>query len=384
MFKKILTVAATLPIVVSLASPAQAATKPVTKTDVAPKEIIVKFKKGVSSSQVASINSASNVKVVESTKDYKVVKVNGSVDQAIDQLESDKNVEYAEPNYTYKATFTPDDTEFKNQYAPQTIGAEKAWDVTKGSKDVKVAIVDTGVDASHPDLEGKVLKGKDFVDNDDDAMDENKHGTHCAGIAAAATNNGKGIAGMAPDVSVLPVRVLDAQGSGSLDNIAKGIKYAADQGAKVISLSLGGPGSSKTLDDAIEYASQKGAVIVAAAGNESTDKKSYPGANETAIAVAATDENDALADFSNYGDWVDVAAPGVDILSTVPGGKFEKLSGTSMATPLVAGLAGLLASQGKDASQIRKDIEGTADKVDGTGDKFKYGRVNAAKAVAAK
>lgn len=383
MIKKFMAVAAVLPMVVSLASPAQAASKPVTKAEVAPNEIIVKFKSGVSSAKTKAIHADSNAQVVEKENGFQVVKVkSGDVKDAIKEYKNDKNVEYAEPNYTYKATFTPNDPYFaSNQYAPQKVGAQSAWDVTQGSSSVKIAIVDTGVDYNHPDLAGKVVKGADYVDDDNDPMDLNQHGTHCAGIAAAATNNSKGIAGMAPNASILAVRVLDANGSGSLADVASGIRYAADQGAKVISLSLGGPSSATTLQDAVNYAAGKGSVVVAAAGNESTSAPSYPGYYSAAIAVAATDRNDALASFSNYGSWVDVAAPGVSILSTVPGGGYANLSGTSMATPLVAGVAGLLASQGKSASQIRAAIENTADKISGTGTYFSKGRVNAAKAV---
>ncbi|WHY73170.1 S8 family peptidase [Fictibacillus enclensis] len=387
MIKKFMAVAAVLPIVVSLASPAQAATqvsqKTAVKAEVAPNEIIVKFKKGVSSAKTKAIYAKSDAQLVEKENGFQVVKVkDGDVKGAIKEYKNNANVEYAEPNYTYKATYTPNDTYFSSyQYAPQKVGAQSAWDVTKGSSSVKVAIVDTGVDYNHPDLAGKVIKGYDYVDNDSDPMDLNEHGTHCAGIAAAVTNNSRGIAGMAPNVSVLAVRVLDANGSGSLDDVASGIRYAADQGAKVISLSLGGPSSASTLQSAVSYAASKGSVVVAAAGNESTSAPSYPAYYSSAIAVAATDQNDRLASFSNYGSWVDVAAPGVNILSTIPGGNYAYLSGTSMATPLVAGVAGLLASQGRSASQIRSAIENTADKISGTGTYFSKGRVNAANAV---
>jgi thermitase len=384
MIKKIATMAAVVPLVISLTSPAAAATMTEKKVQETPQEIIVKFKDSVSDSAVKSFAAKENDEVVEKGAKFHVIKVkDGNVENAIKEYEDSGKVEYAEPNYTYHATWTPNDTYFSNgvQWAPQKVSAQSAWDITKGSSSVKVAIVDTGVDYNHPDLAGKVVKGYDYVDDDTDPMDLNNHGTHCAGIAAAVTNNAKGIAGMAPNVSVLAVRVLDANGSGSLDDVANGIYYAVDNGAKVVSLSLGGTSGATSLQNAVNYAASKGVVVVAAAGNESTSAPSYPGYYSNAIAVAATDTNDTLASFSNYGSWVDVAAPGVDIASTVRNGGYAYMSGTSMATPLVAGIAGLLASQGRTAANIRAAIENTADPVSGTGTYFSKGRVNAADAV---
>lgn len=350
-----------------------------------PQEIIVKFKQGVTASEASTFHAQVKTTVTSTNQQlgYQVVKVNEgqNMNDVLQHYQSNPNVEYVEPNHEVHAYFTPNDPRYGEQYAPQLVGAEEAWDVTQGSSDVTVAIVDTGVDYTHPDLEEKVVKGKDFIDNDDDPMDENMHGTHCAGIAAALTNNGVGIAGMAPEVTILAERVLDANGSGTLDSVAQGITHAADEGADVISLSLGSAQGATTLEEAVNYAASKGSVVVAAAGNESTSSPSYPAYYEAAIAVAATDSNDRIASFSNYGDWVDVAAPGVNILSTVPGGGYQTASGTSMATPLVAGQAALLASQGKSASEIRQAIEGTADEISGTGEYWTHGRINAAKSV---
>lgn len=341
-------------------------------------EIIVQYKLGSVSEK--SLDQYGNVVTSSHQLNFQVVSVKSkNVQEVVNRYKKNPNVAYVEPNYLMHASFVPNDPSFKDQYALKKVDAEKAWDVTKGSKDILVAIVDTGVDYNHPDLKGKVVKGHDYVDNDDDPMDENMHGTHCAGIAAASTDNKIGIAGMAPNVKILAERVLDANGSGTLANVAKGITDAADRGAKVISLSLGGSSSSRTLKNAVNYAIKKGVTVVAAAGNDGSADPSYPAYYDNVISVAATDSNDQLADFSNYGDWVDVAAPGVDIYSTVPGGEYESLSGTSMATPLVAGIAGLLASQGKDAAQIRQAIESSTDE-DGTYD-IAHGRVNAFKAV---
>ncbi|MBM7646041.1 thermitase [Scopulibacillus daqui] len=355
---------------------------PSSDQEIAPHELIVHFKPSVSAASSKNIVSQTGGKVIDQTDNFVVIKVKGKLSDAVKNLEKQSTVDYAEPNVIFHAMYIPNDPAYTiRQYAPQKINAEKAWDVTQSSPQVKIAIVDSGVDYNHPDLAGKVIKGHDFVDNDNDPMDENGHGTHVAGIAAANTNNGRGIAGIAPKASILAVRVLGADGDGTLSHVAQGIRYAADMGAQVINLSIGGNTGSKTLEDAVNYAWNKGSVVVAAAGNEGSSLPSYPAYYSHVIAVAATDQKDKLAPFSNHGSWVDIAAPGVDIYSTIPGGKYANLSGTSMASPVVAGVAGLLASQGENAPEIRSTLEKTADKVPGTGVLFQNGRIDAAKAV---
>lgn len=291
-------------------------------------------------------------------------------------------VEYAEPNYTMKAFYTPADPYFNAyQYGPQVIQAPGAWDITTGTPAVKIAVVDTGVQPDHPDLAGKMLPGRDYVDGDGVAQDGNGHGTHVAGIAAAATDNGRGIAGMAPRAAILPVRVLGNDGDGSMAAVANGIVYAANQGAQVINLSLGAPVSATTLANAVQYAWDRGSVLVAAAGNDSSSAAHYPANYPNVIAVASTNRYDARSSSSNYGRWVEVAAPGEDILSTYPGGYYAYMSGTSMAAPHVAGLAALLAAQGRSNADIRQRILGSSDPVPGTGTYWQYGRVNARRAV---
>ncbi|MDR7073422.1 S8 family peptidase [Fictibacillus barbaricus] len=390
MFKRFVACAASIPLLVSLALPASAAESqnkeasfsPAVEKQSAPKELIVHFKDSVSNASAKKIISQNGGQITDKSDQFYVVKVNSSANDAVKKYKNLTSVEYAEPNATFHATYVPNDPFYKTQqYAPQKVAAEQAWDVTQSSSSVKIAVVDTGVDYNHPDLAGKVIKGHDFVADDEDPIDENEHGTHVAGIAAANTNNGVGVAGLAPKASILAVRVLDADGSGSLDDVAQGIRYAADQGAQVINLSLGGNLGTKTLEDAVNYAWNKGSVVVAAAGNSGVNLPSYPAYYSNAIAVAATDQNDQKASFSNFGTWVDIAAPGVDIYSTIPLNRYASFSGTSMASPVVAGVAGLLAAQGKSASQIRAALENTADPVTGTGALFQHGRVNAAKAV---
>lgn len=264
--------------------------------------------------------------------------------EAARQLRQDPAVEYAEPNYIYHAIFTPNDASFGSQYALQKIGAPAAWDIWQGNVGTIVAILDTGINKSHPDLSGKVVAAEyDFANNDANAQDDHWHGTHCAGIAAANTNNAAGIAGVGFNASLMAVKVLNASGSGTLANIASGIRFAADNGAHVISLSLGGLNGASTLQQAIDYAWGKGVIVVAAAGNNNTSSLFYPGAYANVIAVGATDSADARASFSNFGNWVDVAAPGVSILSVYQNG-YAYASGTSMACPHVAGAASLLYS----------------------------------------
>lgn len=351
----------------------------------AEQSIIVKFKKLTTQAQKNSLHQKENSKVISQNKKlgFDVIKVQGqTVEQALKDYRNMANVEYAEPRQIAKAFWAPNDPLYtSDQYGPQKMQTPDAWDITRGSSSVVAAVVDTGVQADHPDLSGKVTAGYDFVDNDSDARDEQGHGTHVAGTIAAITNNGVGVAGVAPDVKIMPVRVLDANGSGTYDWVANGITYAADNGAKVINMSLGGSGGSAALQDAVNYAWNKGVVVVAAAGNSSTSSPSYPAYYTNCIAVAATDSNDQKASFSNYGSWVDVAAPGVNIMSTTLGGGYGKLSGTSMASPHAAGVAALLASQNLSHTQVREKMEYNADAISGTGNYWTYGRLNAYKAL---
>ncbi len=297
-------------------------------------------------------------------------------------IKNDKGVLFAEPNYIYSSTFTPNDPGLAQQWAWSRIGAFSAWDVTQGSTATTIAIVDTGVQRTHPDLDAKIVPGFDYVQGDTAPDDGNGHGTHVAGTAAAETNNATGGAGTCPNCRIMPVRVLDNNGSGSLTNVANGIRWAADNGAKVINLSLGGPGTS-TLQSAVDYAAARGVFLACAAGNENTSSttSSYPAAYPNCFAVASTTSTDARSSFSNYGSWVEVAAPGSSIYSTWLNSGYNTISGTSMATPHVAGLGGLLAGQGLTATQIRDRICASADDIAGTGTFWTCGRINANAAV---
>ncbi|MDN4592860.1 S8 family peptidase [Polycladomyces subterraneus] len=367
-----------------IAPHAQAA--PADTAPYAPGEIIVKFKPGIVQSQITSLHRTNQAKLLFRSKEigFDVIRASGkSVTELIRDYRNNPLVEYAEPNYYFHATWTPNDPALSKQWALPKIRANDAWNATKSNNGIRVAVVDTGVQYNHPDLYGKVIKGYDYVGKDWDPSDGNGHGTHVAGVIAAATNNHKGIAGIAPNAMIYAVRVLDNNGNGTLENVANGIIHAADQGAKVINLSLGAGYDSQTLKDAVQYAWSKGAVVVAAAGNSNSSQPSYPAYYDQVIAVGATDKYDNKASFSNFGSWVDVAAPGVDIYSTYPiaYGQYATMSGTSMAAPHVSGLAALLAAQGRSNSEIRDAIQKTADKTVGTGTYWTYGRINASKAV---
>jgi len=265
------------------------------------------------------------------------------VAEAMARLSLCPGIRLVEPNYlVHIADTIPSDTSWGLQYGLVNIRAPQGWDYSTGSTAVTIAIVDTGVDPGHPDLAAKIVPGYDIVNDDGDPRDDNGHGTHVAGVAAALANNGAGIAGVSWGARIMPLKVLNAAGDGTYDDVAAGIIWAADQGAQVINLSLGGAKASTVLEAAVEYANAKGAVLVAAAGNRGAGFVLYPARLPHVIAVAATDANNSRASFSNYGPEVALAAPGVSIYSTAPGGSYSPLSGTSLATAFVSGLAAIL------------------------------------------
>lgn len=267
-------------------------------------------------------------------------------------LKGRPGVNYAEPNYEISLLDTiPNDGDYGYQYYLNNIRAPQGWDYTTGSPAVIIAVLDTGVDLTHPELASKLISGYDFVQKDAIPQDEHGHGTHVAGIAAAVTNNGAGIAGIAWGSEIMPLRVLDAQGNGSYANAAEAIRYAADHGARIINMSIGGSKYSEVLESAVIYAAEMGVILVAATGNSGASTVLFPAAFAPVVAVGATDSANEKANFSNSGGAIDVVAPGVSIFSTYPGGQYRFSSGTSMATPMVAGFAALLASlPGMDTS----------------------------------
>jgi len=238
---------------------------------------------------------------------------------------------------------TPNDPFYSQQWGIPMIGANKLWDITTGDKKVIVAVIDTGVDYTHEDLAAvnKSL-GWDFVNNDPDPIDDNGHGTHVAGIIAATMNNGKGVAGVAPNVTIMPVKVCNSGGSCWTSDIADGLRWSADHGAKILSLSLGGPLPDLQTYSATLYAVYtKRALVIAAAGNSGLGEPSYPGAYPWVLAIGALDSSGKRASYSQYGNWLDLMAPGSSIISTYPGNRYASMTGTSMATPHASGVAAL-------------------------------------------
>lgn len=288
----------------------------------------------------------------------------------------------------------PDDPDLQKadrSYALSTTHTIEAWEYSQGSSEIIIAVLDTGLNLTHPEFTGRIVDGYDFINDDDEPMDDNGHGTHTAGIIGAGINNGIGMVGVCPQCSIMPVKVLNQNNAGTWSGVAQGILYATDHGADVINLSLGAAVSSQTLEAAIAYAHSHGVLVVAAAGNMGVDRLFYPAAIDGVIAVSATDAKDKRWSLSNFGEYIDVAAPGYAIYSTYHDldnyyQGYTFMSGTSMASPFVAGLAGLLLSQDskRTMTEITTLITTTADPMgDNLEDPyFGYGRINVTRALA--
>ena len=385
----------------------------------APGQVLVKFKSTASPLMKAAALVALETQAIARLPhlDVYVVRIGdgSTVEETVDAFRRNPDVEYAEPNVLCHIALTPNDTLFKYQYALSNTGqiinyvpgspqgkpsadikAPQAWEETTGLASVVIAVVDTGVDLTHLDLKNKIVSsGRDFVNGDLNASDDHGHGTMVAGIAAAETDNNEGVAGVAWNAMILPVKVLDASGNGTTDNVSQGIIWAADNGAAVINLSLSADAPSQTLLDAVKYAYNKGVFIAAAAGNTNT-AVSYPAAyHPYCFAVAATDYNDQRAAWSNFGSDIDVAAPGDQIIApyptalTPPGWiPYTAGSGTSMAAPHVAGLAALLKGlkPSLTVASIQAIIRYSSDDVNasvypGKDEFIGYGRINMEKAL---
>jgi thermitase len=375
-----------VPAFVSAASP----NNPVPVSDFSSEQILVKFQPNVSLPEAAETHRQLGGQVKETIAGIGVQVVTVPKGQAMEKAKaysSNAKVAYAEPDFVAQVMGSPDDPEFANQWGMVKVQAPQAWEVTTGSPSIDIAILDTGVDLDHPDLASKIISNVNFSGSTT-VDDVYGHGTHVAGIAAAMTNNGIGVVGLGYHASLMNVKVLGDTGSGTYSAIASGIIWAADNGAEVINMSLGGYAASSTLEDAINYAWSKGVVVVAAAGNSGSTTLSYPAYYTNCIAVAATDARDAVASFSTYGKWVDVAAPGLSIYSTLIDNGYGYKSGTSMASPHVAGLAALVFTTVSDANgdgrlndEVRGRIEATCDDIGVSVSRICHGRINAAQAV---
>ncbi len=381
-------------------------------------QVLVKFKPGLSQKLIEGTLTAFSVRTIHKVDALDVYQVRipatASVEEMVFALGRNPDVEYAEPNFiAHIAAVTPNDPYFRYQYALRNTGQEigtdgpkgtsgadikapEAWGETKGDGETIIAIVDTGVDLLHPDIQNRILSsGRDFVNEDFDATDDHGHGTHVAGIAAADTDNGVGVAGIAWNCKILPVKVTDENGDSYYSWLIDGIKWAADNGADVINISLGGEDPSSALRDALRYAYEKGIVIAASAGNDDTSV-AYPAAYDAyCLAVAATDYDDTRTSWSNHGSEIDVAAPGERVLSLVPtwywgddSPPYGFGSGTSMSAPQIAGLAALIKSYKPwlKPGEIMDIIRYSADDVNSSEHKGKdeyigYGRIDMAKAL---
>jgi thermitase len=385
-------------------------------------ELLVAFKPGTPANQRAAAHAQGGGRVQRQIRSLNVdvVKVQGPAEHRLQGYQNNPNIEYAELNGiayvdAWPADGLPSDPEFGKQWALNNTGqtggkvdadidAPEAWKTTTGAS-VSVAIVDTGLNAldntAHPDLVGKVTERADWANADhNDPSDGHGHGTHVAGTIAAGTNNSVGVAGVCPGCTLVSARVCDSSGSCNYDWIASGVLWAVGcesrdpdppgglgqclgtSRAKAINLSLGGTYNSITLQRAITRAWDRGTVLACAAGNNGNSVTFYPAAYNECIAVGATDTRDQKASFSNFGNWVDVAAPGVGILSTVKTGGYESWSGTSMATPHVTGLAGLLWANGvATPADVRTAIESSTVRLGGSARQLGKGRINACQAL---
>jgi thermitase len=382
-------------------------TTAITKADRVPGQVVVKFKDGVTGEQITNRLKPLNASIKDTIDGVNATVINvppGQEKAVLKELSNDPLVKYAEPDYVYYLQFTPNDPQFGQQWDLHNTGqtvdgkqgavdadirAEQAWDVTKGAG-IKVAVLDSGIDLTHPEFSGKIVASQAFASSS--IIDIIGHGTHVAGIISATGNNGQGITGVCPECQLLIGKLTTDDTSGIVPSsvIAPSIIWAADNGAKVINMSLSGPDFSQTVQDAIDQAWSKNAVLVAAAGNNSSANKSYPGAYDHVIAVANTKSDDTISATSNFGSWVAVAAPGDTIFSTLPttpnmkgATNYGFSSGTSMATPVVSGIAALIWSTkfGTNNAAVVERLISTADKIPGTGSQWTYGRVNAANAV---
>ncbi|MFH1012256.1 MAG: S8 family serine peptidase, partial [Candidatus Peregrinibacteria bacterium] len=285
-----------------------------------------------------------------------------TLEQIIETLKKDPNVEYAEPNYLMEVqSVTPNDPDYAKQWPLPQMNVPQAWELSTGDPETVIAVLDTGLDFSHPDAPQNLKLGYDFINDDNDPADDHGHGTFMAGVIAAPLNNSTGIAGICPNCSIMPVKVMDERGVGTYADVASGILYAADHGADIINLSIGGYGYSQTLLDAVKYAQEKGVLVIAAGGNQQTSDPLYPAAYSDVIGVSAADRNDILWSRSNTGDSIDIAAPGVDVYG-LKLSAYQTQTGTSVASAHVSGVAAFFLSQNPllSASSLTQRLYGQA------------------------
>ncbi len=305
---------------------------------------------------------------------FKQLNTSEDINATIQRVKQNPMVSSVSLNTQFRRQFTINDPKASEQSGLAIIGAGKAWDLTIGSPNVTIAVIDSGVDLQHPDLQANLVPGFNAINPGQPPQDDNGHGTHSAGIAAAAGDNGVGVTGSCPRCKIMPIKALDATGGGNGFQVAQGVVWAVDNGAQVINMSLGGEESDVSLEQAVKYALSRNVTVVVAAGNNSTDTPMYPAALPGVISVGSVDVQRQISSFSNYGSWVSVVAPGSGILSTMPvassymtenegfNPEYDLMDGTSMASPMVAGVVGLIKSRHPQLTpaQIKQRLEGTA------------------------
>ncbi|MCS6858886.1 MAG: S8 family peptidase [Abditibacteriales bacterium] len=420
-----------LPIVFSLTfqKPSARPEPTVTPSDTDPREeLLVDLKDNTTPQEITALEQKYNIDLefnTENAHDEKLMVADidpARLSDLVTQLRREPTVEIAEPNVVYHlppdeefirasrgtgevlppdshAAWAPNDPRYKEQWNFRMIGMEQAWEKTRG-KGVVVAVIDTGVAFENDHKcywakdfrETKFVRGYDFVNKDEHPHDDHGHGTHVAGTIAESTNNNEGVAGIAFEATIMPLKVLSASGGGSAADIADAIRFAADHGANVINMSLGGPFPSGAMESACKYAASKGVVIVCAAGNSGREGVSYPAAFKECIAVSAVGPKGELTRYSSYGKEIAIAAPGGDtalgrewgiLQNTVYQGvdDYYYFNGTSMASPHVAGVAALIMSLGvKDPAQVKAVLQKSA-KPKEPKKKYGAGLLNAADAV---
>jgi serine protease len=383
-----------------------------------PDEIVVKFKDGVSKQQEALVKADLGVTLISANAQIGIqqlkIPVGKTVEEMVAAFSKRSDVEYAEPNYIAHAFMTPNDPYYSYQWHMPQINMPAAWDQSTGIQSVVVAVIDCGVAyetygayTQAPDLAGThFVAGYDFVNNDSHPNDDCGHGTHVTGTVAQTTNNAVGVAGVAFDCSIMPIKVLDASGNGTYTAIVNGITFAADNGAEVINMSLGGATGSTALQNAVIYAHNAGVTIVCAAGNAGTSAAQYPAAYTDCISVSAVRYDRTYPSYSSYGSTIDICAPGGDVTvdqnaDGYPDGVLQQthdgvtygtfgyyfFEGTSMASPHVAGVAALLISKAGGSmtpDAVRAALQNTATDLGPAGwdQHYGYGEVNASAALA--
>ena len=362
---------------------------------VAAREVLVRFDPKMSQDEIAQTVARLNAEIIAQVGPvglcHLLIPETQTVAGFIRKHQRNPNFYVLEPNpivAVEPVDTPPNDPLYRAQWALEQIGVPRAWTTLPHHGGGTVAVLDSGIDRTHPDLQGKVLRGWNTIAQNTDTSDDHGHGTAIGGIIAATTNNEVGMSGICPTCKLLPVKVLDESGEGTYADIIGGIAWAVEHQAAIINLSLGGYGYSRLLEDAVNQAHTSGAVIVAAAGNEATDAPLYPAALPDVISVAATDKADRPWAGSNYGPLIDVAAPGVGILSLAVGDQYLLATGSSFSAAQVAGVAGLVRTKwpALRTTNLAQLLFETAEDLGGKGKDTTYGfgRVNAARALHAK